>query len=291
MSTVPFTPDAGFSFTDSQTDPEGASRAVAEAFESGPELPDSPETSGTLLLGYTSPTDGAVLRDFEIRELTGVAEERLAKVLAKRSSGATNIPFVYRTILEEGLVSIGGRPLDEHMARNLLVGDRDYLLMKIRIATYGADYEATIVCPKCGIEQGAVFELAEGEDGKTTEHNDVPYRRPTDMETVYSVKLRHGRTARVRMLSVEDQVEALKDATLTFAERNTLLVSRMVLDIGGVPMLGLSMAQQLSGGDRKILEKEVNDRRFGPQLEEVVLVCAHCKEESEMSMNMTSLFL
>lgn len=260
-------------------DPALANSLAQKAMEPTTSAPELPETTGTLPCGWRTPT-GLLATDFEIRELTGISEERLAKVAATKKG---NYAQICRVLLEEGLVNIGGHKPDDFMMRSLLLGDRDYLLMKIRIATYGADYDAKIICPKCGESQDVVFELEEGYDMK--------YLPAKSTDATYSVNLRNGRTASVRLVTAEDQAVILADTTITGSERNTLLLSRCLLSINGNPLMDVNVARSLSAGDRKILMSFLEEHRFGPQLEEVMAVCSYCKEESEMSLSMAALFL
>jgi hypothetical protein len=265
----------------SAENPELANALAKQAFNAPTDAPPLPDTAGTLPHGYRTP-NGELVKDFEIRELTGISEERLSKVLAIRNNNST-FPQVCRTIMEEGLVAIGGIAPNEHMMKTLLIGDRDYLLMKIRIATYGADYPARIICPKCAKEQDVIFELDEGQD--------INYRLAKATDPTYSVELRHSGMATVRLVNVDDQAFALRDVTLTAAERNTILLSRCIVSLNGNPMVNTEVAKALSAGNRKICLDFLNDNRFGPQTEEVHAHCDYCKEESEMALNLAALFL
>lgn len=265
-----------------QENPELAKQLANEAFNSNNiQIQPLPETMGQLPHGYWTPS-GELVKDFEIRELTGISEERLSKVLSARATQNT-YPQVCRTILEEGLVNIGGVAPNDHMMRTLLIGDRDYLLMKIRVATYGPDYPARINCTNCGESQDVVFELDEGQD--------VVYKPALDTEPQYVVDLRHGHKATVRLVNVEDQTIALRDATITSPERNTIIFSRCVTNIDGNPLIDLTVARSIPAGDRKILMEFLNEHRFGPMTEEVVATCSYCKKESEMALSMAALFL
>lgn len=265
----------------SAENPELASQLAKEAFNETTEAPPLPETMGVLPHGYREPS-GELLVDFEIRELTGASEERLSKVLSARATLNT-YPQVCRTIIEEGLVNIGGIAPNEHMMKTLLIGDRDYLLMKIRIATYGADYPARIVCAKCGEQQDVVFEIGEGQD--------VVYKSAKSTDIQYTVDLRHGRKATIRLVNVEDQSIALRDTTLTGPERNTIIFSRCITNLNGNPLIDMQVVRAISAGDRKIIGDFLNDHRFGPMTEEVMATCSYCKAESEMSLSMAALFL
>jgi hypothetical protein len=86
------------------------------------------------------------VEEIEVYELTGDAEERLAK--AKSSSDPMKF---YNALLEEGVPEkIGGKDADEVLPE-MLVGDREAVVLGIREATFGsASTEAEVFCPECG---------------------------------------------------------------------------------------------------------------------------------------------
>ena len=46
-------------------------------------------------------------------------------------------------------------------ARELIAGDRNALLVSIRITGYGSEYRAEVACPSCNTRQAATFDLSE----------------------------------------------------------------------------------------------------------------------------------
>ena len=90
---------------------------------------------------------GVVHRHVELTPLSGREEEFLAG--NHRSESASLVTMVLsRCIRRIGTIS----PVSEQVARNLLVADRQYLLLKLREATFGDRVQATIFCPwpDCG---------------------------------------------------------------------------------------------------------------------------------------------
>jgi hypothetical protein len=124
--------------------------------------------------GYVD-NDGCVHQEVEITPLTGREEELLAlKQQPEVASLVTKI--LQRCIQRIGSIS----PVSEDVIRNLLVGDRQYLLLKLRELTLGDYIRATICCPwpDCGQKIMVSF---------TT--NDVPVTESIDKRLVYSMEL------------------------------------------------------------------------------------------------------
>jgi hypothetical protein len=80
-----------------------------------------------LLAGLYNSFTGELTDTAEVRELTGADEEAIAKI--------TDYGRSLLAILERGTVKIGDKPATKEVLDKLLAGDRDYLLMKIRIVT------------------------------------------------------------------------------------------------------------------------------------------------------------
>lgn len=99
-----------------------------------------------VLPGGVWDASGARHREAELTPLTGREEE----LLADRNLGAA---AAVTAVLSRCLRHLGGRqPVTEEMVRALLVGDRQFLLMKLRQLTFGDKVDAIVRCPwpDCG---------------------------------------------------------------------------------------------------------------------------------------------
>lgn len=224
--------------------PESVDRPEIDAFRDG-----FVTIPGGILVGDD------VVTEVEVTELTGVSEERLDK--ARASSDRMRF---YNTLLEEGVVSVGGKNALDYLP-DMLVGDRETLILGIRKATYGSEIELdTTYCPECREDFDAVIDV-----------KDIPVR-PLTSETTFEVKLRKGGKAVVRLPVGSDQSAYLKDNTILDSERNTILLQRCVvtltetengdeLPVAGFPSLILSLGL----ADRRNILQEIDKRQPGPR--------------------------
>ena len=96
-----------------------------------------------------------------IQELTAEAERGLADREALRTGRAID------RLMRHAIVSWDGAPLPENdgaameLLSGLRVGDRNYILLQIRILTYGAEMVFNSKCPSCGKTAGYRVDLAE----------------------------------------------------------------------------------------------------------------------------------
>lgn len=104
------------------------------------------ESTGILPGGYLDPA-GVLHREFELSMLTGREEELL--VQTRRPETASLVTAV----LARGVRRVGDiAPISEDIARELLVADRHYLLLKLRQMIFGDVVRADLFCPwpDCG---------------------------------------------------------------------------------------------------------------------------------------------
>jgi hypothetical protein len=164
---------------------------------------------------------GGVHRHVELSSLNGREEEFLA------NNGHLSGAALVTGILSRCVRRIGDlQPVVDDMARSLLVADRQYLLLKLREATFGDRVQATIRCPwpECGaridiefstrevpvrgsMDKGPCYEMQlspeaalVGEDGEV--HREVVFRLPngSDQETLSPILSNNGDESRASMM-------------------------------------------------------------------------------------------
>lgn len=261
---------------------QAAVEALLNETEEGPKAPKplirTPSDGTVRLQAGLARSDGRVVLDAEVQELTGEHEERLAKV--RSSQDPTRW---YNTLLRSGTVSIGGDPATEADLGELLVGDREILLLAIRENTYGPEVEVgDMYCPECRIDFPASLSIS-----------DIPVR-PFDGERDFKVKLRKGGIAWVRLPSGSDQTAYMEDPSLTDSERNSILLSRVVLSVtvdgDDVPVAGFpSVVRELGIVDRRNILDEIDKRTPGPRYDEVEIE-HECGTKIQVPMGLVPLF-
>jgi hypothetical protein len=233
--------------------------------------------------GYVRGGDYASVRyDAEVRELTGADEEALTK---SRSGG---IGKFVSTLLQAGTVNVAGMLATPAMLSELLLGDRDMLLMEIRRATYGDEVIwDEFTCPWCGEE----FRLSVTLD-------EIPIRRIEDpSKRVFEVELRWGRKAFVRLPVGADQEALLAVVDRTNdSEQNTLLLSRCLISV--IEADGTEHAVSGNGDfaralgimDRQSLLEAIEKNQPGPQYNDVKFTHDSCGKEVPLFISAGDLF-
>jgi hypothetical protein len=266
-------------------DPAATSKAIAAALAStaDPVLEPPPDTVVTLPGGLA--IGSTVIRTAEVRELTGEHEEIIAKATQSRNG---NIFHFMNVLLECGTMRIGTEdPADtKKLLKNMLVGDRDALILGIRRATYGDSIELERwTCPGCGEASDLTVPL-----------DDIPVQELEGSGT-FTVELRKGRSAELRLTTGADQLTIFEDAKLSDAERNTLWLSRCIVSLTDADEtkhttagFALGYARSLSIPDRHTILRELTDRQPGPRMSDMRITHEICGKEVDLLLGIADLF-
>jgi hypothetical protein len=203
---------------------------------------------------------GGLHRDAELTALTGHEEELLADRRAPTAAQVT-------AVLSRCVRRIGPlQPVTEAHARELLVGDRQYLLMKLRALTFGDKVQASTRCawPECGEAVDIDFLIS-----------DVPIKegrmqaRLQRLELAPAVAADSGFDGAALPVDFRLPTGADQEAVSPLLGQNeaaaaTLLLSRCIERIGGAPAT-LERVQRLSPAARSDIERAME--RWAPGVE------------------------
>jgi hypothetical protein len=247
-----------------------------------PQLDPSPRLDVELPAGWISP-QGDLVRTARVRELTGYDEEFLSRL----STTQLNNPAVYVTeLLALGVDDLGGDKPSKDVLRDLLIGDRDALMLGIRKASYGSFVKFDGY--KC-LNQSCAEELnvsVDIDDDVKTIMLDDPYTR------TFTVELRNGSA---EIVMVDGRMQEMFQAEInkrTPAEMTTLMLSRSIIAVRGKRPLDREEAvRQLSSGDRATLVDFLNAHQPGPKLGEPIYVnCPVCNTPFPIILGLGNLF-
>jgi hypothetical protein len=278
-------PQYSMSFEDEQgqqvvdnADINALTKKVMQSMNPAPVIDDLPDTYIKLPAGIV--VDGQVYQDAEVRELTGEDEEKLAK--ARTSNNAAKY---VNTLLLCGTVSIGGKETTPALLDSLIQGDLDMLMLAIRRATFGEEFEVyEVECPHCQELNDLELNL-----------KDIPVKELDDPETrEFLIKLRKGRQAKIKFPTGAVQNEIFKK-DLTIPEMNSLTLAECIISFveadGSETMCnGLADVKKLGLADRKTLQEYIYNNQPGPRYDRVVALCSSCEGEVPVPLNVGILF-
>jgi hypothetical protein len=235
-----------------------------------PELVSPSDTTVELPGGYVNAA-GEVIRTAEVRELTGKDEEVISKT--------NNLGKAVLAILQLGTVKIGNEAATEKLLDELLIGDRDAILLGILKATFGN----TVKIPVFADGEEKLVEVDINTDIKTKILTDPVNDRVFIVKgknVDYTVKLPNGVVQR----------EMINNAEKTPAELSTLVLENTLVRIGENPVYSKAQVQALSVVDRRKIIEEINKRAPGPQFEDVVVTDPDTGSEVTVPINLGTLF-
>jgi hypothetical protein len=226
--------------------------------------------TGVLPGGYWD-SAGVLHREFELSVLTGRDEELLAQT--NRAEHASVVSAVLsRTVRRLGDIS----PVSEDIARQLLVADRQYLLLKLRQCTFGDMVRANLFCPwaDCGRRVSMEFRI-----------DDLPVEEADERAPFYTLTLsscafgEEGDTSQreisFRLPNGADQEAVSPMLAGNEAEALSLLLARTIQRIGPLPSPGLAQVAAPSSAARKEIEAEME--RVAPKVElNIETACPEC---------------
>ena len=229
--------------------------------------------SGGFLYGDKLP-DGKVL----IRPMT-MREEKLLY------SSQSNPSKVFETILDRCLLT-KSLPI-----RDYLVADKLFILLMLRIESYGQEYKFDITCSSCRKKFEHSVNLSDGLDIKTLKHG---VKEPLILELPMS-----NRELSLKLLRVSDEEEisrllmiAKRKGEDVLGEFIVYTLSRYIHAVDGnslSPDEALEFVQDLRPGDVSALEDFLDEYDCGPSLN-LSIECSNCAEVSERIIPMDITF-
>lgn len=222
-----------------------------------------------------------------VRELTGEHEEALA-----RSLKSGNTFHFLQVLLESGTASIGSivDPVKVKKAlRSMLIGDRDSLVLAIRIATYGNNLEVLQwTCPACNTLTS--FDIA-------LDDLDIKNKKLENIEdATFEVELRNGARATCHLATGEDQLYTFDKSELTGAERDSRLLSKCVTSVTDSKgrthkiIAEPHYVLKLSIPDRHTILKALQEGQPGPQYTNISYKHEDCGNDVTISLGLVDLF-
>lgn len=273
-----FDDDNGQVLKSTEHDLQALTKKVLHSLNPAPVIDELPDTYIKLPAGLI--IDGEVHRDAEVRELNGEHEEKLAK-----AKTATNPAKYLNSILLSGSVSVGEIPITQPVLDSLIQGDLDMLMLGIRRATFGDDFEVfNVECPECKEAQDIRLNL-----------KDIPIKELEDPRVrEFEVLLRKKRKVLVSFPTGSVQNEIFK-TPMTLPEMNSVTLSRCVntfieADGSQRPCNGMADVRKMSVPDRNTVQDFLYTNQPGPRYDQVVAKCGSCEGEVPVPLNVGILF-
>ena len=232
--------------------------------------------------GVIYPQDGALhgQETIDIKPMTAKEEDILTS-RAYIKSGT-----VLTKLLQSCIVDKSIKP-DE-----LISGDRNALLVSLRITGYGADYDVEVDCPECGTKSKQTFDLSQlaikrlEVDPVVQGDNLFEVQLPVTKKSV-RVKFLTGTDERDMMITNERKKKSGMKVETAITDRLT----RSIVSVDGVTDRNkLSFfVKNLPARDSLALRRFLDKHEPGIDMKSW-MTCPHCHEQSEVGLPMGASF-
>jgi len=208
---------------------------------------------------------GQLHRAFDLAALNGRDEERLAATIETTSAGLVT-EVLSRCVRRIGDIT----PVAPEIARQLLVADRHYLLLRLRQATFGDRVTANLFCPwpGCAERMSIDFSIA-----------DVPVEQARHRAPLHTMTLPAADGSPIdvtfRLPNGADQEEVSGSLACNEAAALTLLLSRCIKRIGPHESPDEHRIAALSAAARSEIEQRMQE--LAPKVGQAMdATCAEC---------------
>ncbi len=240
--------------------------------------------AGFVLPGGYVTEDGAAHYDVDLCAVTGEEEQYFAGVEADEPRAAVVTGLLTRCVKRIGALDRVGAAT----VKDLLVGDREYLVLKLREMTLGRNVSCVLRCPQraCGKPMDLSFDLAvvDFDCSPATQRfftAEFPVSAAPDAASV-------GVEFRLPTGGDQEAVAALCAADPAAAEDE--LLARCLRRIGERGPVDRSDVAKLPAGVRAAIEERM--ARLAPRAEiEIETRCPECRTPFETSFDATGFFL
>jgi hypothetical protein len=166
----------------------------------------------------------------------------------------------------------------------MLVGDRDYLLLRLRQIEVGDAVHQVLRCPapSCAKKVDLDFSISE-----------LPVRRVEQVHDGYELSLEGAEgplAARARLPSGADLEAVWPLLAVNAAEANTRLYSRLLQRVDGMPRLDEPALRAMPLRLRNQLAQFIASASPGPDLG-IEISCPHCGADMSYRFDLTGFFL
>lgn len=239
-----------------------------------------------LLAGYED-ENGTVHKTFTLREMTGEDEEYINRTDIKSNGAKVSTALLSRCVTSIGNLtkkSVGPQNWNK-IFQNILVGDRDIMLLELRKQSLGNEIEVVHTCPnpECKAKLKTIIEVDELEITPYNGIKEIPFELPKGYTDSKGVLHKSGKMRRPNGLDGEVLTPVAKN---NIAKAESLLLSRICQFDDGA-FIDQSIMAKLSLKDRKYLQELLHENTFGVEMT-VPVMCDRCGEEFRGTLNQSN---
>lgn len=234
--------------------------------------------------GYKTITLPISKKVVSINQMTGIEEEILTDSKTIKNAGK-----LITELLTSIIVEMDGKSASRQDVKDLLIGDRDFILVELRKISLGEIIESSFVCPNCGekihdevsLDDLKVKEVGEDFEGVLT------------IELIDGYKDREGNKRNKITVKYPDGNTQEKTAVImsqNIGRGNTELIKECIIEMEGISPVTRGVIKSLTKRDRDIILSKIDKNSPGVNFN-VESVCNECGESFETMLDLTNFFV
>ena len=238
-----------------------------------------------LLAGYVD-ENGICHKTFTYREMNGKDEEAINKGDVKSNGGKLANILLERCVTEIGTITkkeVGAQKWAE-IIRNMLGGDIDYMLVKVREISKGEELTFQHICPHCKAKLDTTINI---DELNVTPFNGV-WEIPFELPRGYKDKNGLHRTGHIRRLNGLDREIIVPLFKKNVATGSTMLITRLIKFDDGAVVTNEGVAN-MTVRDRDYLESLISENNFGVDMN-VEVTCTNCGADLSDTLGQSNFF-
>lgn len=229
-------------------------------------------------------TEGNIHKEVELIEMNGKVDEQIAKPDIRTNTGK-----IINAVIGICLKRVGdltpqklGRAKWEKLIADMYMGDRDYIMLKLRQITYGNDLELDLQCPSCRDKFKYIVEIETDIENRPVlgDPDNLPFELPRGVKNKEGVLITEGK---FKLPTGFDQEQMDNMLRRNPGQANTTLLTRAVKELGDI-QLSSDTIRNLNKMDREYLVEHLAENMFGPKLI-VEIECPTCTEKFDTGVN------
>jgi hypothetical protein len=232
--------------------------------------------------------EGNVHRSGLMRKMTGRDEAILTDRANQRNGGKLVTDLLTSCIVELGDL----KQVTPKLISKMYSADRNYLLVRLRVITFGPELTANYKCPSCGYAWETVEDLDELPVTRTESAEDAD-GIVVELEDGYEDKNGMVHTAvTMRLPTGEDESAVAPQMRRNPTHGKNALLARCLKSLGEMPehrlrAIGPKILADLTMSDRRLIDRALNTAAPGIDLIRP-LDCPSCGHEFKQSLDMSN---
>jgi hypothetical protein len=233
---------------------------------------DLEDVTFELPAGYID-DEGTLHKTFTLREMTGKDEEAIRKPEVEKNTSKVIYTLLFRCVKSIGTLdrkSLGSEEWGK-VINNLLVGDQDYILIKLRGLSIGETIKMNHVCPSCGVKLETEVDLDELEFTPFQGNRKITFELPRGFRDKDGKLHREGT---LRLPTGFDRIILTPLANKNLAKAETTMLTRLMHFNDGA-YIDEDIVSNFTVKDRNYLSDLLKDNTFGYS-SEIEVTCDSC---------------